>query len=115
MTVGGLINILIGAAAGGWHSARWNPGLLTALAWLTVFGSLVGYSAYTYLLHTVSVAKVATYAYVNPVVAVLLSTVFLHESLRGSQWLAMVVILGAVAIVTASRAPVPAQLEIVPE
>ncbi len=108
MTLAGFVNILIGTAAGGWQSAHWTAGLLTALAWLTLFGSLVGYSAYTYLLHTVSVAKVATYAYVNPVVAVLLSTLFLQESLRGSQWLAMVIILVAVAIVTASHGLAPA-------
>ena len=49
-------------------------------------------------------AKVATYAYVNPIVAVGLSAVFLHEGLHGSQWAAMAVILLAVALVTASRA-----------
>ena len=103
MAMGGVVNVLIGTAAGGWHSAHWTPGLAVALLWLTVFGSLVGYSAYTYLLARVPVAKVATYAYVNPIVAVGLSAAFLHESLRGSQWLAMGVILLAVAIVTASR------------
>ncbi len=69
-----------------------------------IFGPLVGYSAYTYLLHNVPVTKVATYAYVNPIVAVILSAIFLGESLHGSQWIAMAIILAAVAIVTASRA-----------
>ncbi len=104
MVLAGTVNILIGTAAGGWHSARWTPQLFAALLWLTLFGSLVGYSAYTYLLHTVAVAKVATYAYVNPIVAVALSAIFLHEGLHGSQWIAMAIILGAVAIVTASKA-----------
>ncbi len=105
MTMGGVVNMLIGTAAGGWSSAHWTPGLAVALLWLTVFGSLVGYSAYTYLLARVPVAKVATYAYVNPIVAVGLSAAFLHESLRGQQWAAMGVILAAVAVVTASRSP----------
>ncbi len=103
MTMGGVVNLAIGTAAGGWRSAHWTPGVGVALLWLTVCGSLIGYSAYTYLLARVPVAKVATYAYVNPIVAVGLSAVFLHESLRGSQWVAMGVILVAVAVVTASR------------
>lgn len=103
MTIAGVVNILIGTAAGGWHTAHWTPGVFLALTWLAVFGSLIGYSAYTFLLHTVPVAKVATYAYVNPIVAVILSAVFLHESLHSSQWIAMAVILAAVAIVTASK------------
>ena len=109
MTMAGAVNIGIGSAAGGWHTAHWNRGVLAALLWLTVFGSLVGYSAYTYLLHTVPVAKVATYAYVNPIVAVILSALFLGESLHGSQWVAMAVILVAVGIVTAST-PVARQV-----
>ena len=80
MSTAGAVNVAIGTAAGGWQSAHWTPGLGLALLWLTVFGSLVGYSAYTYLLARVPVAKVATYAYVNPIVAVGLSAIFLHES-----------------------------------
>ena len=107
MTMAGVANVMIGTAAGGWQSALWRPGLLLALLWLTVFGSLVGYSAYTYLLARVPMAKVATYAYVNPIVAVGLSALILHESLHGSQWAAMAVILAAVAVVTASRGAKP--------
>ena len=103
MLIAGTINILIGTALGGWSTAHWTPGVFAAIAWLTIFGSLVGYSAYTFLLHNVPVAKVATYAYVNPIVAVILSAIFLHEGLHGSQWIAMAVILVAVAIVTASK------------
>lgn len=104
MVIAGTVNVLIGTAAGGWQSAHWTRGVLLALLWLATFGSLVGYTAYTYLLHHVPVAKVATYAYVNPIVAVGLSAIFLHEGLHGSQWIAMAIILAAVAIVTASKA-----------
>lgn len=109
MCMGGTINVLIGTAAGGWHTAVWTPRVLGALAWLAIAGSLVGYSCYVFLLQHVPVAKVATYAYVNPIVAVILSAIFLHETLHGQQWIAMAVILVAVAIVTASKAkkPVP--------
>jgi drug/metabolite transporter (DMT)-like permease len=110
MVFAGTANVLIGTAAGGWHTAHWTPGVFAALAWLAVFGSLVGYTAFTYLLHHVPVAKVATYAYVNPIVAVVLSALFLHEGLHGSQWIAMAIILVAVAIVTASKSqPQPAK------
>ncbi len=109
MVLAGSINVLIGTATGGWRHAHWSPGVFVAMAWLATFGSLVGYTAYTYLLHTVPVAKVATYAYVNPIVAVILSALFLHEGLHGSQWIAMGVILVAVAVVTASKSkPLPA-------
>ena len=109
MLLGGGINILLGTALGGWQHAHWTRGAILAVLWLGVFGSLVGYTAYTYLLHNVPVAKVATYAYVNPIVAVTLSAIFLHEGLHGSQWIAMVIILTAVAIVTLSKAkPLPA-------
>lgn len=104
MLMGGALSILLGSALGGWHTAQWNRSAMLAVLWLVVFGSLVGYTAYTYLLHHVPVAKVATYAYVNPIVAVGLSAVFLHESLHGSQWIAMGIILASVAIVTASKA-----------
>jgi drug/metabolite transporter (DMT)-like permease len=103
MLIAGTVNILIGTALGGWSSAHWTPGVFAAITWLTLFGSLVGYSAYTFLLHNMPVAKVATYAYVNPIVAVILSAIFLHEGLHGSQWTAMAIILVAVAIVTASK------------
>lgn len=109
MLLGGAINILIGSALGGWQHAHWTRGAVLAVLWLGIFGSLVGYTAYTYLLHNVPVAKVATYAYVNPIVAVGLSAIFLHEGLHGSQWIAMAIILSAVAIVTASKSrPLPA-------
>lgn len=110
MLLAGSANILIGTALGGWSTAQWTIGVVEAIAWLTIFGSLVGYSAYTYLLHHVPVAKVATYAYVNPIVAVGLGAAFLHESLHGSQWIAMAIILVAVAIVTASRSKPAAAL-----
>ena len=103
MCMGGTVNVLIGSAVGGWHTAVWTPRVFVALIWLSLAGSLVGYSCYIFLLENVPVAKVATYAYVNPIVAVILSAVFLNESLHGQQWIAMAVILAAVAIVTASK------------
>lgn len=103
MLLGGTLSIVLGSALGGWQSAHWNKSALLAVLWLVFFGSLVGYTAYMWLLHHVPVAKVATYAYVNPIVSVALSSILLHESLHGSQWIAMAIILASVAVVTASK------------
>jgi drug/metabolite transporter (DMT)-like permease len=74
-----------------------------SVAWLVVFGSLVGYSAYIYLLDHVPVAKVSTYAYVNPIVAVVLGALFLKERLVPVEYVGMAAILMAVYLVTSSK------------
>jgi drug/metabolite transporter (DMT)-like permease len=74
-----------------------------SIAWLVTFGSLVGYSAYIYLLEHVPVAKVSTYAYVNPIVAVILGAIFLGERLVPVEYLGMAAILIAVYLVTSSK------------
>jgi drug/metabolite transporter (DMT)-like permease len=63
----------------------------------------VGYTAYIYLLDNVPVAKVSTYAYVNPIVAVILGAIFLGERLVGIEYLGMAAILVAVYLVTSSK------------
>jgi len=108
MVIAGGVNVLIGTLLGGWATAQWNRTVFTSLLYLAIFGSLVGYSAYTYLLHHVPVAKVATYAYINPIVAVALGALFLHERLVGPEWAGMAVILLAVALVTTSKMKPPA-------
>lgn len=74
-----------------------------ALAYLVVFGSLVAFSAYVWLLRHVSPARVSTYAYVNPVVAVFLGWGFDNEPLTGRTLLAAAVIVAAVALVMAAQ------------
>ncbi len=68
--------------------------------YLVIFGSLVGFSSFVFLLRTTTPAKVATYAYVNPVVAVLLGWLFADEELTWRVGLAATVIVGAVAAIT---------------
>ncbi len=70
-----------------------------ALAYLVVFGSLIAFSAYLYLLKTVRPAAATSYAYVNPVVAVLLGVMFAGEKIGPAEWGAMTVIVGAVALI----------------
>lgn len=76
---------------------------LLALAYLVVFGSLLGFTAYVWLLNNVSVTTVATYAYVNPVVAVALGMLFRDETLSARTLLAAVLIIGAVVAMVSGR------------
>jgi drug/metabolite transporter (DMT)-like permease len=86
-----------------WRHATWNRDSVSAVAFLVLFGSLVGFSSYTWLLQNVPVSKVATYAYVNPMVAVLLGALVLGERLHGNEWIGMLIILPAVVLVTSSK------------
>ena len=96
MIAGGAAVVLVGTALGEW--SRWH---LTAkgagaIAYLVVFGSILGYSAYTYALRHASPTIVGTYAYVNPVIAVLLGWLILREPVTARTFLAMALIVGAV-------------------
>jgi drug/metabolite transporter (DMT)-like permease len=71
--------------------------------YLLTFGSLVGYTAYIYLLRATTAAKAATYAYVNPVVAVLLGWAVVNEPVTPRTLLAAAVILAGVAIITMTK------------
>jgi len=103
MLIAGSINMLIGLMSGGLRTSHWTRGAWLATLYLAVFGSLAGYTSYMFLLRNVRLSTVATYAYVNPIVAVLLGWVFLHETLHGSEWLGMGIVLVSVAVVIASR------------
>lgn len=70
-----------------------------AVAYLIVFGSGIGFTAYIYILKNSTAARVATYAFVNPVVALLLGWLFAAEVLTLRTLLAAIVILGAVILV----------------
>lgn len=74
-----------------------------AIAYLAVAGSLVGFSAYLYLLHTVRPALATSYAYVNPPVAVLFGALFGGEAVHPLDVVAMAVILGGVALIALAR------------
>lgn len=103
MMAAGLCNVAIATATWQWPHATWNAKSIGAVAYLVLFGSLLGFSCYIWLIHHVPVAKVATYAYVNPVVAVILGVVVLGEHLHTSECIGMIAILAAVALVTSSQ------------
>jgi drug/metabolite transporter (DMT)-like permease len=77
-----------------------------AVLYLAAFGSIVGFSAYTYLLRNVAPGRVATYAYINPVIAVLLGWAFAGESITPRMMGATAIILAAVVLaITAPHSP----------
>ena len=106
MLCGGALQLVAGAVAG--DVTRFDASIVTSksllsVAYLIVFGSLIGFSAYIWLLRVTTPAKAATYAYVNPVVAVLLGWLLADEGLEPRTLLAAGVIVAAVVLIT--RAP----------
>lgn len=81
-----------------------------AAAYLIAFGSIAGFSAYVWLLKVQPATKVSTYAYVNPVVAVLLGIFFAHESITPMQISGLIVILGSVLLVNLHQYRKPKQV-----
>lgn len=83
-----------------------------ALAYLITFGSLIGFVSYGWLLHNAPISLVSTYAYVNPVVAVLLGSLFADELLNGRILIAAAIIIGSVVLINSARqAPVKVKTE----
>lgn len=107
MLGGGLCMTLAGLARG--ELAAFSLASVSAeswIAWIYLFsvGSLIGFTAYIWLLDNVSAASAATYAYVNPVVAVFLGWAVLGEPVTSRVLLAAATIVGAVALITAKKA-----------
>lgn len=76
---------------------------LVALAYLIVIGSMVGYTSYVYALTHASTSLVSTYAYVNPVIAVLLGSLILHEPFTGRDIVGGAIIVASVALIVWAR------------
>ncbi len=103
MLAGGLALVVVGVLTR--EPARLAASHVTArsvwsLAYLATFGSLIGFTAYTYLLDVSTPARVSTYAYVNPIVAVFLGWALAHEPVEMRTIAAAAVILAGVAIIT---------------
>ena len=103
MIVGGLVLSLVAAVAGEGgqlHLSAFSMKSVLALAYLIVFGALIAFTAYIWLLGVSTPARVSTYAYVNPAVAVLLGWLLADERLDARAGLAVAVILSAVVLVS---------------
>jgi drug/metabolite transporter (DMT)-like permease len=103
MLAAGVANIFFATLFWQWPHAIWNWSSVGCIAYLIVFGSLLGFSSYIWLIAHVPVAKVSTYAYVNPMIAVLLGVLVLHERLARTEYIGMVAIIVSVALVNSSK------------
>ena len=99
---GGVVLLVLGAAMGELthlEPAAWSANSLLAMAYLVVFGSLVAFTAYSWLLQHAPVSLVSTYAYVNPIVAVALGALILAEPVTPSIVVGAAIIVAAVAFI----------------
>ena len=103
MLAAGAFNTGLGSLLGQWPRFHVNAASFGSQAYLITGGSLLGYSGYIYLLEHVPVGKVASYAYVNPVVAVLLGILLLHERPVTEEFAGMAAIVLAVFLLTTSQ------------
>jgi drug/metabolite transporter (DMT)-like permease len=110
MLAGGLILLPIGLATTHPHFSQFSGRSIAGWFYLVSFGSIIGYTAYVWLLDNAPISKVATYAYVNPIVAIALGAIVLHESLTWSIVLGAVLILACVAVVV-RRETIPPEAE----
>lgn len=115
MLAGGFFLTLAGIAAGDWQRFEWQAvslRSLTAFLYLVVFGSLIAFSAYIWLLQSTSPAKVATCAYINPAIAVLLGCTLGGEQLSPRILIAGIgIFLGVMLIVSPAATPAMAPSE----
>ena len=106
MLAGGAGLLVMGALTGEWGRLDLGPvstRSLLAVAYLIVMGSWVAFTAYTWLLRVAPTSLVSTYAYVNPLVAILLGHVVAAEPLSARILVAAAVIVGSVALITATQ------------
>jgi drug/metabolite transporter (DMT)-like permease len=106
MVTGGLVLVAMSLASGelrGFRVEAVSTDSWLAMVYLTVIGSLLAFTAYGWLLRVAPLPLIATYAYVNPVVAVILGAVILSEPIEPRTLVAGAVIVGAVALIVTAR------------
>jgi len=113
MLVAGVFSLALGSSLGQWPRFHVTAGGMGALAYLITGGSLLGYTGFIYLIEHVPVAKVSSYCYVNPMVAVVLGIFFLHERPAPAEFVGMGTIVVAVFLITTARVkakPLPVEV-----
>ena len=93
----GLTNLIIATAGGCFRTAHWTRSGVLSIIYLSTIGSVVGLTAYTYLLKHVAVTKVCHVCVLNPVIAVLIGVAAFGERLAPAELVGMVLIIAAVA------------------
>jgi drug/metabolite transporter (DMT)-like permease len=108
MLTGGLVLLVAGLVHGeasGIDVGSFSAASIWAFVYLVVAGSWLAFTAYVWLLQNAPISKVATYAYVNPVVAIFLGWLILNETITGTILLGALVIVGSVAVIVRREAP----------
>jgi drug/metabolite transporter (DMT)-like permease len=105
MIFSGAMLMAIGTVLGEWAQVTFTTRTLAAMIYLTVAGSVIGYTAYVYCLKYLPVATVSLYAYVNPIIAVVLGTLLLAEPFSARIVLAAALVFTGVAIVRMAPRP----------
>ncbi len=108
MLVGGGALLLLGTFTGEWSQISWvaiSTKSILGLAYLIVFGSLIGYASYTWLLRVAPTSLVSTYAYVNPLIAILMGNLLAQEPVTPQVIFAAAAIIGAVVLINLAHAP----------
>jgi drug/metabolite transporter (DMT)-like permease len=103
VTAAGVGNFIFALLAGDLSHARWTVRGISATLYLVVCGSWIGYTAYIWLLEHVPTSKVSTYAYVNPVVAVFLGWLILHERVDRFILAGSAIVVLSVILVTSAK------------
>jgi drug/metabolite transporter (DMT)-like permease len=115
MLLSGVMLIAIGTVAGEWQQLSFTPRSAGAMLYLVLVGSIVAYSAYVYALNHLAIATVSLYAYVNPIIAVLLGSLLFDEPFGVRTVAAAALVLTGIAIVRSdefsrgARAAAPAE------
>lgn len=114
MLCGSVALFIFSTLVGDWHS--FNMAAVSTRSWLglgylVAFGSLIGFVSYGWLLQNASVSLVATYAYVNPLVAILLGNIFAQEQLNARILLSAVIIIGSVVLINSRQNKVKPETE----
>jgi drug/metabolite transporter (DMT)-like permease len=114
MLAAGAFSTALGTALGQWPQFHVDRAAIGSVAWLITGGSLLGYTCFIYLLEHVPVTKVSSHSYVNPVVAVLLGILLLHERPAPAEFAGMAGIVVAVFLLTTAQVkakgkPVPVE------
>jgi len=103
ITAAGVGNFVFALVNGDFSHVTWAPRSLAAVGYLVVCGSWIGYTAYIWLLEHVPTSKVSTYAYVNPVVAVFLGWLILHEKVDRYILAGSAIVVLSVILVTSAK------------
>jgi drug/metabolite transporter (DMT)-like permease len=114
VTIAGAANLVLALLVEDTSAVVWTARGIGAILYLVVCGSWIGYTAYIFLLRHVPTSKVSTYAYVNPVVAVFLGWLILHERIDRYILLGSAIIVASVVLVTSAKVHSRAAVEDLP-